>query len=141
MDKSLAIVREYDPVERVGMLFNIRERVIRRCRDRHVSLAGTMFKVNDDVFLKHIVILEGFCPRREQMYLPYGGVVEDVVTKRSIIRPVAKAARDNGDDMPIRLHQFQSQRDKGGIEVYRLDSDSPHNETVIGTTVYFLVWR
>ena len=73
--------------------------------------------MNDDVFLEDIVIFESFCPRREEMYLPYGRVTEDVVAKGSIIRAVAKAARNDRDNMPIRLHQFQRQRDKGGIKV------------------------
>lgn len=67
--------------------------------------------------------------------------VEDKVAEWAVIRPVAEAARNDGNDLTAWRHEIQRKRDERGIEIYGLDPDAAENKAVLLVTVYLFVWR
>ena len=131
MDEPLRVIREHDPVERVFVGGQVGKAVIGRSRDRDRPLLAATLQADDDVFLQHLVIPESLVARLEQVHVADRRPLKDEVTERAVIRPVAEAARDDGHDLPARRCLAHGQRDKGGIQIHRLDADSAQGQPVV----------
>ena len=87
------------------------------------------------------IILECLAARLEQVHVADGCTLKDEVTERAVIRPIAEAARDDGDDLPAWRSLGDGQRHEGAIQVHRLDADTAQGQPVRGIAVDLLVRR
>lgn len=74
--------------------------------------------------LQNLIILESLVARVKQVHMADSCPVKDEVKERAVIRPIADTARDDGHDLPARRCCAHGQRDKGGIQIHRLNADS-----------------
>src|SRR5205814_1035230 len=105
MDELLWVIGKHDSFERMLMYRKIYKAAVRRIGNGDCTLLSVALKSDDNVLLQNVVILESLGPGSEHMYVLYRGVVEQKVSEWSIIRPVAKAARDNRHKLAARCHQ------------------------------------
>jgi len=70
-----------------------------------------------------------------------GRTLKDEVAERPVIRPIAEAARDDGNDLPARRGLGDGQRNEGAIQIHRLDADTAKGQPVRGLAVDLLVGR
>jgi len=55
-------------------------------------------------------------------------MLKDEITERAVIRPIAEAAWDNRHDLPTHYGLCYGQRNKGRIQIYRLDTDTAQGQ-------------
>src|SRR5580658_8107667 len=73
------------------------------------------------------------------MNLSNRGVTEDKLPERPIVRTVAKAARNDGDQLAASPHEGQRRGDESRIKIDCFDPHLPKDHTVLRRTLYFLV--
>ena len=100
------------------------------CYIRGLSLFSARLKSNDDVLLQNIIIFECLATRLEQVHVPNGSTLKDEVTERSVIRPIAKAARYDRYNLPARCRHRYGQRHKGGIKIDGFNSGLTKKQAV-----------
>ena len=131
MNKPLGVVLEHDSVKLVFMGLKVEKAIVRRCGNRYCPLLSATLKPNDDVFLQNIIVFECLVTRLEQVHVPDGSAIKDEVAEWAIIRPIAKAARDDRHDLPARCCHRHGQRHKGGIKIDGFNSGLTEKEAVI----------
>jgi hypothetical protein len=140
VDKPLGVFREDNAFGGIGVKLQIAEAVIRGSGDLNVALVLTTYQVDDDILLQHIIVFERLGPRLKEMHSDDAGSVKQELTKRSIIRTVAKTSRDNSHYLPIFSSEGNCKSQEGRIEIHRLDTGLSEHRTVTRAAVDFLVW-
>jgi hypothetical protein len=66
---------------------------------------------------------------------------QEVLAKGTEVRPIAKAAGSDGDQLPPTCQHSHDQGQKRGVEIARFNSGRPQNSTNIRIAVDLSVWR
>ena len=131
MYELFRIIRKDYPICLVMMNTQVIEAVIRGGGYTYFALHLAADEMNNDVLLQDIVILECLRSGREQVHMAQGRMAQHEFAERPIVRAVAEAARDDGDELASALHLGQRQRDKRGVEIDGLDTGLTQNQAMI----------
>ena len=99
MYKPLRVSRIDDLGEIHDALAHMRKVRIRRDREHHFVLRRVFDDAEDAVFLQHVVIVNRVGAAVKDVDVTDGHLVKEEVTKGFGIRPVAEAARNDGDQL------------------------------------------
>jgi len=139
MDEALWVVGKYDTMEWAFISRKIGETVVGLHCNRHRPLLTTSLKANDDVLLQHFIVPEWLAARLEEVYMADGRMLKDEFAERAIVRPIAKAARNDRHNLAARRGLRQRQRDEGRIQIHSLNTNRAQGQPVNRVAVDLLV--
>ena len=94
-----------NPVKRILMNRQVGKTVIGGCGYFHGPLFSAAFQADNYIFLQDIIILERFVTGIKQMQPTNGGPLQYIIPERTIIKPIAETARNNGHQLTVIVKQ------------------------------------
>lgn len=91
--------------------------------------------MEDHVLLKDVIVLECHVASLEHVDPKKGHLAQQELSERLEVRPVAEAARRDGDELATRLEELDRERDEGRVEIARLDAGRAEHRPLAGVAV------